>query len=57
MNKSKQLALQGEVYCGKHEGIYNMIYIKTAAYTAGTHMLTLKTPNNQVLGTYKVIKH
>jgi hypothetical protein len=50
--------LQGkEVYNGKYAGISNVIGINTAAYSTGTYILTLKNPNNQVLGTYKIIKH
>ncbi|MEY3501674.1 MAG: Secretion system C-terminal sorting domain, partial [Bacteroidota bacterium] len=46
-----------EVYKGKYAGITNVIGINTAAYTTGTYMLFLKNLNNQVLGTYKIIKH
>jgi len=50
--------LQGkEVYNGKYAGISNTIGIKTAAYSSGTYVLLLKNNNNQVLGTYKIIKN
>jgi hypothetical protein len=50
--------LQGkEVYSGKYAGISNVIGINTASYATGTYILSLKNLNNQVLGTYKIIKH
>jgi hypothetical protein len=50
--------LQGkEVYNGKYVGISNVIGINTASYATGTYMLSLKNLNNQVLGTYKIIKN
>ena len=50
--------LQGkEVYSGKYAGISNIIGINTASYATGTYVLSLKNINNQVLGTYKIIKH
>jgi hypothetical protein len=50
--------LQGkEVYNGKYAGISNVIGINTASYATGTYILALKNLNNQVLGTYKIIKH
>jgi hypothetical protein len=50
--------LQGkEVYNGKYAGISNTFGINTAAYATGTYVLSLKNLNNQVLGTYKIIKH
>ena len=50
--------LQGkEVYNGKYAGVSNVIGISTASFAASTYMLTLKNLNNQVLGTYKIIKH
>jgi len=50
--------LQGkDVYIGKYAGISNVIGINTASYTTGTYVLSLKNLNNQVLGTYKIIKH
>ena len=50
--------LQGkEVYNGKYAGISNVIGINTATYATGAYMLTLKNQDNQVLGTYKIIKH
>ncbi len=50
--------LQGkEVYSGKYAGISNIIGINTTMYATGTYILTLKDFNNQLLGTYKIIKH
>lgn len=50
--------LQGkEVYSGRYAGVSNVIGINTAAYATGTYLLALKNINNQVLGTYKIIKH
>ena len=50
--------LQGkEVYEGSYAGVANTIGINTAAYAPGTYVLSLKNNNNQVLGTYKIIKH
>ena len=50
--------LQGkEVYNGKYAGISNVIGINTASYATGTYVLSLKNLSNQVLGTYKIIKH
>jgi len=50
--------LQGkEVYNGKYAGVSNLIGINTASFPTGAYMLTLQNLNNQVLGTYKIIKH
>ncbi len=50
--------LQGkEVYSGKYAGLSNVIGINTASYATGMYVLTLAKTNNQVLGTYKIIKH
>ena len=50
--------LQGKVvYSGLYAGISNTIGINTSAYATGTYVLSLKNNNNQVLGTYKIIKH
>ena len=50
--------LQGkEVYSAKYAGISNVIGINTASYSTGTYVLSLKNLTNQVLGTYKIIKH
>jgi hypothetical protein len=50
--------LQGkEVYNGKYAGISNTIRINTAAFAPGTYVLSLKNNNNQMLGTYKIIKN
>jgi hypothetical protein len=49
--------LQGkEVYNGMYAGISNLIGVNTSTYTPGTYILFLKNKNNQVLGTYKIIK-
>ena len=50
--------LQGkEVYIGKYAGISNVIGINTASYATGTYVMSIKNLTNQVLGTYKIIKH
>ena len=50
--------LQGkEVYSGNYAGISNVIGINTASYSTGTYILSLKNNSNQLLGTYKIIKH
>jgi hypothetical protein len=50
--------LQGkEMYIGKYAGISNVIGINTASYATGTYVMSLKNLNNQVFGTYKIIKH
>lgn len=49
--------LQGkELYNGKYAGISNTIGINTSSYARGTYILSLKNTNNQVLGTYKIMK-
>ena len=49
--------IQGkEVYNGKYAGISNTIGINTASYPTCNYTLSLKDKNNQVLGTYKIIK-
>lgn len=49
--------IQGkEVYNGTYAGISNTIGINTASYPTGNYTLSLKDKNNQVLGTYKIIK-
>jgi hypothetical protein len=49
--------LQGkEVYSGTYAGIANVIGIHTAAYAPGTYMLSLLSMDEQLLGTYKIIK-
>ncbi len=45
-----------EVYNGTYAGISNTIGINTASYPTGNYTLSLKDKNNQVLGTYKIIK-
>lgn len=50
--------LQGkELFVAKYAGISNVIGINTSSYATGTYFLTLKDTNNQVLSTYKIIKH
>jgi hypothetical protein len=50
--------LQGkEVYNGLYAFISNTIGINTNAYAPGTYVLSLKNNANQVLGSYKIIKH
>ena len=50
--------LQGkEVYKVIYAGISNVIGINTASYATGTYVMSLKNLTNQVLGTYKIIKH
>ncbi|MFN5371514.1 MAG: T9SS type A sorting domain-containing protein [Bacteroidia bacterium] len=46
-----------EVYKGKYAGVANIIGISTIGYAPGTYVLSLKNNNNQVLGTYKIIKN
>ena len=49
--------LQGkQVYSGTYAGIANVIGIHTAAYAPGTYMLSLLSMDEQLLGTYKIIK-
>ena len=50
--------LQGkEVFRGKYAGISNVIGINAGLYATGTYILSLKKSNDQLLGTYKIIKH
>ena len=50
--------MQGkEVYSGKYSGISNLIGINTASYDKANYILSIKTLNNQLLATYKIIKH
>jgi hypothetical protein len=50
--------LQGKVvYNGKYAGVANTIGINTTEYAPGSYLLSLKNNNNQVLGSYKIIKH
>jgi transcriptional accessory protein Tex/SPT6 len=46
-----------EIYNGKYACISNVIGINTASYATGTYVISLKNLTNQVLGTYKIIKH
>ena len=49
--------LQGkEIFNGKYAGVSNVIGINTINYSAGTYILSLKNTENQILGTYKIIK-
>ena len=45
------------VFSGRYAGISNVISVNTNTYATGTYMLTLNDKNNQVLGSYKIIKH
>jgi hypothetical protein len=50
--------LQGkEVFSGKYAALANTIGINTAMLESGTYFLNLKDDKNEILGTYKVIKH
>ncbi len=50
--------IQGkEIYTGKYAAISNIIGINTSSYAVGTYILSLKKTDNQLLGTYKIIKH
>lgn len=50
--------LQGkEMYNGKYAGVSNVISINTTTYANGIYMLSIKNLQNQLLGTYKIIKH
>jgi len=49
--------VQGKlVYHEKHAGISNIIRINTTDYKKGNYIISLKNLNNQLLGTYKLIK-
>ncbi len=49
--------LQGkEVYNGTYSGIANTITINTSSFSKGSYILTLSDNNQQILGTYKIIK-
>jgi hypothetical protein len=49
--------LQGkEVYNGTYAGISNVIGINVASFSIGTYVLSLKKIDNQLLGSYKIIK-
>lgn len=45
------------VYNGNYAGLTNVIGINTTSFTPGVYMLSLKNTSNNVLGTYKIIKH
>jgi hypothetical protein len=50
--------LQGkEIFNGKYAGVSNVIGINTINYSAGTYTLSLKNSENQLLGSYKIIKN
>jgi hypothetical protein len=50
--------LQGkEVFSGKYSALTNTIGINTAQFETGTYFLNLKDTRDEILGTYKVIKH
>ena len=46
-----------EVFNEKYLGIANVIGINISNYSIGSYILNLKTIDNQVLGSYKIIKH
>jgi hypothetical protein len=46
-----------EVFKGKYASITNLIGINTTAYAPGIYFLAIKNTNDQILGTYKIIKH
>lgn len=49
--------LNGKVLSSeKYAGITNSIGIHTASWISGTYFLNLKTTQNQLLGTYKIVK-
>jgi hypothetical protein len=49
--------LQGkEVYNGTYSGIANTIGINTSSFSNGSYILSLSDNNQQILGTYKIIK-
>lgn len=49
--------LQGkELYIGNYTSMSKNIGVNTASYLAGSYILSLKNTNNQVLGSYKIIK-
>ncbi len=50
--------MQGkEVFAGRYTVLSNTIGINTAQFEIGTYFLNLKDTNNEILGTYKLIKH
>jgi hypothetical protein len=46
-----------EVYKGQYAALSNLIGINTASYATGSYLLTMKNLNNEVLGTFKIMKH
>ncbi len=46
-----------EVFNEKYLGISNVIGINISSYAIGSYILNLKTIDNQILGSYKIIKH
>jgi hypothetical protein len=46
-----------EVYNGQYAGISNVIGVNFAFYTPGSYQLSLKNTNNQLVGTYNIIKY
>lgn len=45
-----------ELYKGRYRVLQQSIGINTAAYSAGTYLLSLKDLNGKILGTYKIVK-
>jgi hypothetical protein len=50
--------LTGKIlYSAQYRLMNQNIGINTAGYPSGVYLLTLKKPNGQILGTYKIVKH
>jgi hypothetical protein len=45
-----------ELFQGRYRVLQQSIGINTAAYPAGTYLLSLKDTNGKILGTYKIVK-
>ncbi len=45
-----------ELYQGRYRLVQQSIGINTAAYSAGTYLLSLKDLNGKILGSYKIVK-
>jgi hypothetical protein len=46
----------GELFQGRYRVLQQSIGINTAAYPAGTYLLSLKDLSGKILGTYKIVK-
>lgn len=46
-----------EVYKAQFAGISNVLGINFAGYSSGVYLLTLKSKNNQLVASYKIIKN